>query len=135
MHPAFGFTSRKCTKTYQIPDTDVIIEKDSMVFISIEGIQRDPIYFERPNDFVPERFDEDTSKTFAERPLLAFSDGPRNCIGSRLARVQSKLGVVLLLRKFKFELGKQHINKELEIDPKIIAKTPLHGINLKVSSR
>lgn len=123
-------------KDHKIPDTDVVIPKDMIVYISFEGLHRDSKYFENPNDFIPERFEEENGhKTFIERPLLAFGDGPRNCIGSRLARIQSKLGVVLLLQKYKFELDEQHKNKELEIDPKGASKSPLHGINLKVSYR
>lgn len=137
LHPPFGFTSRKCTKDYNIPDSDVIVEKGTIVFISIEGLHRDPKYFENPDDFIPERFEGEQSahKTFAEKPLLAFGDGPRGCIGIRLAKIQSKLGIISLLRKFKFELSEEHKNKKLEIDPKSIAKAALQGINLKVSFR
>lgn len=105
--------------------------------ISINGIHYDPKYYENPTKFMPERFDEEMAgkKTFTEMPFLAFGAGPRNCIGMRLAKLQSKIAVSLLLKDFKFELDDQHLDRELKIDPRCVPKTPIGGINLKISKR
>lgn len=52
-----------------------------------------------------------------------------------LGKLQSKVGVVLLLRKFRFELADEHKTTELELDPYNFGMAPLHGINLKVFAR
>lgn len=137
MHPPFDFISRQCTQDYKIADSDMIIEKGTPILISVTGPQYDAKYYDQPNRFMPERFADDTSvnKNSIETPYLSFGDGPRNCIGMRLGKMQSKIGVCLLLRKFAFDLGKQHINKELELDPRCGVRAPINGIDLKIKSR
>lgn len=137
MHAAFGFFTRQCTKDYKIANTNAVIEKGTYVMFSGSGLHYDPKYFEDPHQFKPERFNEDivAKKTFIEMPFLAFGEGPRNCIGLRLGKLQSKIGVTLMLQKFKFELGDEHKDKELIMNPRSGARTPISGINLKISLR
>lgn len=137
MHAPFGSLTRQCTKAYKIPNTDIVIEEGTGVWVSVYGIHYDPNYFDNPTQFKPERFDESINgkKTFIEMPYLAFGDGPRNCIGLRFGKLQAKLGIVLLLKKYKFDLADEHKNKELKINPRSGAKAPMNGINLKVYSR
>lgn len=77
----------------------------------------------------------DGNSTFLERPFLAFGDGPRSFIATRLGKMQAKIGVVLMLWKFKFELCDKYKNQELQINPCAYPKSPINGINLKVMSR
>lgn len=137
MHPPFDFISRQCTQNYKIADSDMVIEEGTQILISVTGPQYDTKYYDQPNRFMPERFTDDTNvnKNSLERPYLSFGDGPRNCIGMRLGKMQSKIGVCLLLRKFAFELGNQHIGKDLVLDPKMGVRAPINGIDLKVKTR
>lgn len=64
-----------------------------------------------------------------------FSAGPRNCLGLRLGKLQSKIAIILLLQKFKFELADQHKNTELKIDPMSVVLATIGGLNLKVMRR
>lgn len=134
MHTPFGFFTRRCVKDYKIPNSNVIIEKGIQVMISVDGIHYDPKFYKEPLRFRPERFSEERI-SFAERPFLSFGDGPRNCIGIRFAKLQTKLGIVLLLRNFKFELSEYHKYQALEMNSRGLAKLPTMGINLKVSFR
>lgn len=120
-------------KDYKIDDTNIVIEEGTSIIIPVAAIHRDPKYFPDPNEFRPERFDDErvANKNFIEMPYIPFGDGPRICIGLRLAKLQIKIGLVLLLQKFHFELDEQHIGKELQIDPRSIAKLPIGGINLR----
>lgn len=68
-------------------------------------------------------------------PFLAFGDGPRICIGLRLAKLQTKLAICLLLQRFKFELSDEHKNTPLKYKSSTIIKSPTNGINLKVTQR
>lgn len=73
--------------------------------------------------------------TFEERPILTFGEGPRNCIAQRLGKLQSKLAIILLLRKFKFDLADEHKNTDLDIVKFGITLAPLNGVKLKVFRR
>lgn len=72
---------RVCTKTYNIPDTNVTIDKGTSVMIPMLGIHRDPDVFPNPMQFDPERF---SAENKAERHRffhLPFGEGPRMCMG------------------------------------------------------
>lgn len=107
------------------------------VLIPTIGIQCDPKYFDQPKEFIPGRFDEKTTnrKSFTEMPFLSFGMGPRSCIGLRLAELQTKIAIILLLKKFKFDLGEEHRGKEMKLNPKSQFTAPINGIQLNVSFR
>lgn len=128
---------RRCTKDYKIPDMDVVIEEGTLLFFSVTGLQYDPKYYDEPKKFKPERNapDQKANKSFFEMPNLTFGDGQRNCLGMRLGKLQSKIAVALLLRKFRFELADEHKNTEIVLNPLAATPYPINGINLKVFSR
>lgn len=105
--------------------------------MSTLGLHYDPKYYDEPQKFTPERYSEPNggSKNLLGKPNLTFGDGPRNCLGIRLGLLQSKIAIILLLRKFKFELDDVHKGKELKISPVSVVLAPMNGINLKVVSR
>lgn len=139
LHPPFGTVSRKCTKDYKIDGTNIVIEEGTSIIIPVAAIHRDRRFFSDPHEFHPDRFDDDgisgVNKSFLEMPHIPFGDGPRICIGLRLAKLQVKIGLVLLLQKYHFELDEQQTGKVLQIDPRSITKLPIGGINLKVYAR
>lgn len=54
------------------------IEKGTVILIPIFPIQRDAQYFENPDIFNPERFND---KNLEHKAYIPFGLGPRNCIG------------------------------------------------------
>lgn len=68
-----------------MPDSDVIIEKDTPIFISNWGLHSDPDYFPDPDTFDPERFHKDNTHKHPDYAYLPFGDGPRICIGKYCA--------------------------------------------------
>lgn len=101
------------------------------------GLQFDPKYYDEPKRFKPERYahSSGTINGFLGMPNLTFGEGPRNCLGLRLGKLQSKIAIILLLEKFKFELDDMHKNSELKMNPISTVLNPISGINLKVFSR
>lgn len=136
-YPTVPFLNRECTKDYQIPGTDVVIEKGVGIMISLLGLQFDEKYYPEPEKFIPERFNEENSadKNIVNRPYLPFGDGPRICIGMRMGKMQAKAGLVMLLKDYKFELGDKHIGKELEYAASAFVMTPVGGLVVKCSKR
>jgi len=136
-YPSLPILNRTCIKNYQIPGTDKVIEKGTQVFIPAMALHWDEKYFEDPEKFIPDRFNEENSagKNLINRPYLPFGEGPRNCIGMRLGKLQTKVGLVMMLQKFRFELSDQHKNCDMKLDPKTILIAPLGGIHLRVFKR
>ena len=77
------------------------------------AIQRNPAYWPRHDDFLPERWmvsPEDAlyPTKAAYRP---FSQGPRNCIGQELAMIEMKVILVLAARRFNVTLGYEAVDR------------------------
>lgn len=75
------------------------IRKDEVVQIVPWISQRDPRWFEAPDNFVPDRFlAEPTWPSYA---YLPFSVGPRVCIGQSFALMELALALATLLQRFE----------------------------------
>lgn len=73
------------------------------IFIPVETFQHDPAIYPDPDVFDPDRISSETEGI--GRPsdaFLAFGDGPRNCIGLRFGLLQVKMGLVALLKHYRF---------------------------------
>lgn len=70
--PPVNVLTRKCTKEYKIPGTDLIIPKETQVMIPVYSIHRDPEYFPDPENFDPERFNEENIKNIRPFSYLPF---------------------------------------------------------------
>lgn len=129
--------NRVCTKEYHIPGTEIVLEKGTSIMIPSFSLQRDPKYYPNPDEFDPSRFfaENKKGKTIVDMPFLAFGDGPRSCIGTRMGKVSSKAGIVSILQKYNVELGEQHIGNELKFGAAALVLVPASGINLKFKSR
>lgn len=80
-YPVLPFLDRVCLENYQIPGSDLILEKGSAVYVPMFGLHYDSNYFPSPNKFNPERFSENCATQIPQGCYIPFGDGPRNCIG------------------------------------------------------
>lgn len=83
--------TRKSTRPYKVPDSDLVLEKGIRVIIPSYAINRDPELYPDPLRFDPERFNPATTK---ERHTvnLQFGDGPMTCIGKLVWTIISAKG-------------------------------------------
>ncbi|RKT01531.1 cytochrome P450 [Chryseobacterium defluvii] len=81
--------------------------KDTLIILYITGLHRNPKYWDDPNSFIPERFEDENAKNFAYYP---FGAGPRLCIGEHFAMME----MVLIVRKFYKSFRFISYQKELE---------------------
>lgn len=102
-YPPINVVTRKCTKEYLIPGTQLVIPKDTQVTIPIYSIHRDPQYYPSPETFDPERFSDENIGNIKPFTFLPFGEGPRICIGVRFALMVTKLALAKLLTEFKFD--------------------------------
>lgn len=81
LHAPVPVVSRKCTKDYIFPGSNLIIHSGTNVLISINGFHKDAEYFPNPEVFDPERFSSQEKAKRHPYVFLPFGAGPRNCIG------------------------------------------------------
>lgn len=138
-YPVFPTLNRKCIKEYPIPGTNKVIEKGVEVFIPLLALQRNEKYFPQPEKFDPERWNGEKIAVngISKQPYMPtpFGDGPRKCIAMRLGKMQVKVGLVLMLQKFKYKLEDDHKNCDLEFDPRNFLLLPNSDIFLHISKR
>nr|QTM97428.1 Cytochrome P450 [Sitophilus oryzae] len=114
--PPAAVIRRKCTKTYKVPGTEVVIEKGIRVVIPVWGLHRDPDFYQNPEQFNPENFSAENKAKRPDMTFLPFGEGPRMCIGLRLGMFQTKLALIAMLRNFRYTLDRR-TKTPVEIDP------------------
>lgn len=128
-YPALPILNRECTKDYNVPGSDHVIQKGTPIVISLLGIHRDEKYFPDALSYKPDRFE---SSDFDSKAYLPFGDGARNCLAYRLGVMTTKVALVILLSKFNFESRKK---RELDFAANTIPLLVEGGISFKVTRR
>nr|CAD7423587.1 unnamed protein product [Timema monikensis] len=103
MYPPLPFLDRNCVKDFTIPGTDIVIEKNTPVYIPTLGMHRDPILFPEPLKFRPERFTPENKGSIHRFSYLPFGEGPHMCIGMRFGLLAAKTELVHLLSSWEVE--------------------------------
>lgn len=82
------------------------------IYISPYFMQRHPDFWDAPDEFKPERFASNYA-TRSRLPLIPFSEGPRNCIGEFLARLEIQIHLVTIAKHLRLRYSK---NALLELE-------------------
>ncbi|MCX4965899.1 cytochrome P450 [Streptomyces sp. NBC_00654] len=91
----------------------VPVPRGTRVWSSQWSTQRDARWFPGPEEFRPERWDAEHGDEIAEYAWFPFGGGPRVCLGTRFAMVESVLILAVLARRF-----------ELDVDPGTVGPVP-----------
>ena len=137
-YPVVNILMRTAVKDYKVENTNLVIPKETQIFIPVLGLHRDPDIFENPLEFKPERFlHSHHGGGKAEGSFyIPFGDGPRNCIGMRMGKLTAKIALTLILSKFNLELtDKELMDNELEFDPAAFVLAPKKAFNIKITPR
>ena len=81
MYPILSMIDRMAMEDYRIPNSNLVIEKGTPLFISLLGLHYDSKYFSKPEIFDPERFSKENKQSLTSYVYMPFGAGPRNCIG------------------------------------------------------
>lgn len=131
-YPPLGFLDRITAADYKVPNSDLVLEKGTPVYISMIGMHYDPEYFPDPEKYDPTRFSDENKQTRPSFTYFPFGEGPHICIGQRLGLMQSKLGLVQFLSKYKVSPCDKTPSTPVVMDPKGLTTTALGGIYLNV---
>lgn len=104
-YPPGGISTRISEKDYQVPGTDIVIEKGITAVIPVHAIHHDPEYYSNPEKFDPDRFESVEKSKRDAITWLPFGEGPRNCLGLRFGMMQARIGLVTLLNNVEFSPG------------------------------
>ncbi|GFO30818.1 cytochrome p450 3a41-like [Plakobranchus ocellatus] len=135
LYPALAFITREAqeSRTYG----SITIPAGAAVVIPIREIHRDPANYPDPETFDPERFNEENKAKRNPLAFIPFGQGPRLCIGMRLAYLELKIGLVQILRKVQVELNETTVpskDEKITMDYKSFPR-PVKPIQLAVRLR
>ncbi|XP_013140373.1 PREDICTED: cytochrome P450 6B1-like [Papilio polytes] len=133
-YPMGDLLLRNAKTDYTIPDTNVTIEQRQTIIVSAWGIHHDPKHYPDPDTFDPERFNPENVKNRHSCAYLAFGVGPRNCLGIRFAKLQSRVCIVKFLSKFRVEISKK-TPSTFKYDAMRLFAFPVDGIYLNIVRR
>ncbi|XP_050515322.1 cytochrome P450 6j1-like [Diabrotica virgifera virgifera] len=130
-YPPIPFVDRVPISDYQFEGSGLKLESDKMtVVIPFLAIHRDEKYFPNPESYDPERFAEETvSEGLIYFP---FGEGPRACIGRRLAMLSLSIGLSYVLMNFEIERSPETPTK-IEFEPKSFPLISKVGLPIKIT--
>ncbi|KAK9901608.1 hypothetical protein WJX75_004612 [Coccomyxa subellipsoidea] len=92
------------------------IEKGTWLHVSLCGIHRDPEVWDKPDDFVPERWMPGAPEEATEaqkRAWMPFGDGIRACVGKRFAWEEALIALLRIFQRFEFKLSPGQVPLEV----------------------
>ena len=126
--PAWGF-DRKVIRDCEINGYPV--RKGTLVLIMQWVLHRDPRWFDRADEFIPERWQDGSTTDLPKYVYLPFGGGPRFCVGNMFAMLQMQLVVATVASRFALDLAPGAI---VTPQPSITLR-PRNGIAMTVSRR
>jgi len=107
------------------------IEAETTLIMSQWIVQRDARWFDAPEAFRPERWENDLAKRLPRYAYFPFGGGPRLCIGNTFAMMEATLLLATIARRFRFRLAPGASVKPLLS----VTLRPAEGIHMTLSAR
>ena len=96
--PAYMF-GRQAVEACKIGQYE--IPADATLYFSTWSMHRDTRWFDQPDKFLPERWDNDFEKSLPRFVYMPFGAGPRTCIGERFALMEAVLILASIAQKYR----------------------------------
>ncbi|BFZ16365.1 hypothetical protein BsWGS_19404 [Bradybaena similaris] len=98
LYPPAFFIDRVCAEDTTVHG--ILIPKNMAVSFPVYALHRDPEIWSEPEKFQPERFSAENKDCHHPYAYLPFGNGPRNCVGMRLALMELKIALTYILKVF-----------------------------------
>jgi cytochrome P450 len=104
------------------------VPKGTVVLASQWTMHRDPRYFDDPEAFRPERWQDGLAKRLPKYAYFPFGGGPRVCIGNSFALMEATLVLATIVQRFHLDLAPGH---PVETETYFTLR-PTHGMKMVV---
>mmetsp|Transcript_24290 Transcript_24290/g.68051 ORF Transcript_24290/g.68051 Transcript_24290/m.68051 type:complete len:497 (+) Transcript_24290:44-1534(+) len=101
LHPPVPMDAKRCISDDKLPD-GTLVPKGTMVSYSPWLFGRLPWLWDEPEEFRPERWE---GERHSDYKFITFNAGPRLCLGKRMALVEAKVVLCILLTRFRFRIS------------------------------
>ncbi len=108
LYPAGWVIARNSVKEDSVGEWKV--EKNRVVAVCPFVSHRDPRWWEKADEFYPERFlDEEKIKNLPRGAYVPFSIGKRNCIGSRFSLLEITILCLDFFKNYRISTTQEHV--------------------------
>ena len=107
------------------------IAKGEVAMLSQWVVHRDPRFFDRPDEFDPDRWAEEAASGRPRYAYFPFGGGPRLCIGAGFAMMETVLVLATIARRFRLVL---EAGQEIAPWPTVTLR-PRHGVRVILEQR
>ena len=121
--------ARTCVEEIRFPN-GLQFPANTQFMIPIYAIHRNEKYWQDPDQFRPERFENGVPKGKDKHCFMPFGAGPRICIGRNFAMMELAAILVSLIRRFDIEVLSTSASYEAAI-----TLAPTSHIDIQVTSR
>ncbi|KAF0459355.1 cytochrome P450 [Gigaspora margarita] len=90
---------------------DFVIPAGSLLELFVYGIQHSSKLWDKPEEFLPERFEKENANS-ENYSWLAFGGGSRMCLGNNFSLIEQRIVLCFLLRKYEISLAPNSIHKD-----------------------
>lgn len=149
LYPVAPFIVRRLTDDVVIPcDTPerrrpITLPSGAVACIWIYGLHRNPEFWDRPDDFIPDRWLDPALRDVGQSngAYMPFASGPRNCLGQPLAQIILRTILARLVIRYEFideKLGVDNgldsvsLRKDMQAGFTVL---PSGGVNLVIRDR
>ena len=118
LYPPVGFFARE--NTHETTMRDKTIQPGASIVVSPWLIHRNPDFWDNPNGFDPDRFND--PKSIEKDTYLPFGMGARICIGASFALQEAVLILATILRDYKIQLQE-------DFSPDVVGRLTVRSAN------
>ncbi|XP_033322600.2 cytochrome P450 9e2 [Megalopta genalis] len=107
-HSAVIFLKKVCTNECELVGSDglrVRLEPGMDVYVPVAPIHHDAEYWSNPEVFDPDRFSEERKQDIQKMSFLPFGEGPRMCVGMKMATLMMKSCLAAFLNNYEIKLS------------------------------
>ena len=100
LYPPVGLLARRVVAEDELCGRRM--QPNDILFLPIWALHRHQLLWDRPDQFLPERFDA-ASPPKHKYQYLPFGAGPRVCVGADFAMMQAQIILATLLQQYRFQ--------------------------------
>ncbi|EJL47363.1 cytochrome P450 [Brevibacillus agri] len=130
LYPAAWTINREVVEEVQIGDHTY--QPGDTLMMSQFVMHRLERYYEKPDEFIPERFAGDLLKRNPTYAYFPFGGGPRVCIGNNFALMEAALLLATIAQRYRLRLAEP--GQVVEPEP-LVTLRPKNGLPMRLEKR
>ncbi|KAJ3310244.1 hypothetical protein HDV04_005183 [Boothiomyces sp. JEL0838] len=124
-HSVVGSLGRVSTKDVQV--CKYHFPKDTKFQLYLRAVHMNPEYYKDPEKFDVDRWDTELKPN----TFFPFGDGQHNCIGQKLAIIETKISLIHFIQNYRFQIIPEFVIDNISV----ITYTFKTGLKIRVSKR